>query len=146
MRPNCITCNTRPSGKSSTGTALARSAACATAGRQHARTSSRRVAYPRRPQALRASPLSSPDSGDKATYLLVEELDLEVLGRLLRDPAAEIELVHLAVLVPHGGLVVHDELQLARMRRVVGHRLVRAVLAFGLFLLLQLRSDAIQGG
>lgn len=37
-------------------------------------------------------------------------LDLEVLGGLLRDAAAEVELVHLAVLVPHGRLVVHHQL------------------------------------
>lgn len=36
--------------------------------------------------------------------------NLEVLGRLLGDSAAEVELVHLAVLVPHGRLVVHDKL------------------------------------
>lgn len=36
--------------------------------------------------------------------------NLEVLGGLLSDSAAEVELVHLAILVPHGRLVVHDEL------------------------------------
>lgn len=43
-------------------------------------------------------------------HLFPVVLDLEVLGGLLRDAAAEVELVHLAVLVPHGRLVVHDEL------------------------------------
>lgn len=36
--------------------------------------------------------------------------NLEILSRLLSDPAAEVKLVDLAVFIPHGGLVVHDQL------------------------------------
>lgn len=43
-------------------------------------------------------------------YLFAMIFYLEVLGGLLRDAAPEVELVDLAVLVPHGRLVVHDEL------------------------------------
>lgn len=75
----------------------------------------------------------------KLHHLLVEELDLEVLGGLLRDAAAKVQLVHLAVLVPHGGLVVHDKLQLAGLGRVV--RVLGALLALVLLLLLELLSQ-----
>ena len=45
-------------------------------------------------------------------YLLVVELDLEVLGRLLGDAAAEVQLIDLARLVPDRRLVVQHELDL----------------------------------
>lgn len=44
------------------------------------------------------------------SYLFPSELDLEVLGRLLSDAAAKVQLVNLTVLVPHRSLVVHHEL------------------------------------
>lgn len=43
--------------------------------------------------------------------------NLEVLSGFLRDAAAEVELVHLAVLVPHGRLVVHQQLAPRAARR-----------------------------
>lgn len=50
-------------------------------------------------------------------------LNLEVLGGLLRDSAPEVQLVHLAALVPERRLVVHHELLGAaprHARRAVG--------------------------
>jgi hypothetical protein len=43
------------------------------------------------------------------TYLFAAEFDLEVLCGLLCDPSAEVELVHLAVLVPQRRLVVQHK-------------------------------------
>lgn len=42
-------------------------------------------------------------------YLLSSEFYLEILSRLLGYSSAEVELVDLAVFVPHGRLVMHHE-------------------------------------
>jgi len=53
----------------------------------------------------------------RATHLFSAEFDLEILGRLLCDAAAKVQLVDLARFVPHRRLVVHDEATPARRGR-----------------------------
>ena len=65
------------------------------------------IASNKQRQALHTSSLSNRNA---AADLISAVLDLEVLGRLLGDPAAEVELVDLAGLVPQWRDVVHDEL------------------------------------
>lgn len=60
--------------------------------------------------ALRPRRYAAGNSNSRTWHLISLELDLEVLGRLLRDPAAKVELVDLAHFVPERGLVVQDEL------------------------------------
>jgi len=47
------------------------------------------------------------------SYLSTPEFDLKILGAFLSHSAAEIKLVHLAGLVPHGRFVVHHQLCIA---------------------------------
>lgn len=42
-------------------------------------------------------------------YLFSPEFDLEVFGTFLCDPATEVQLIYLAVLIPERSFVVHDE-------------------------------------
>lgn len=56
------------------------------------------------------------------TCLLCTVLNLEVFGRLLGDSASKVQLVNLAVLVPHGRFVVHHNFSVSRdiaRRRIV---------------------------
>lgn len=46
----------------------------------------------------------------KATHLFSSKLYLKVLGRLLSDATAKVQLVYLTVLIPHRRLIVHNEL------------------------------------
>lgn len=46
----------------------------------------------------------------KDAYLLAAEFNLEIFGRLLCDPSAKVQLIDLAIFVPHGRFVVHNEL------------------------------------
>lgn len=52
-----------------------------------------------------------------STYLFASKFNLEILGRFLRDTAAEVQLIHLAVFVPHRRFVVHHEFT-AQWRRL----------------------------
>lgn len=51
------------------------------------------------------------------SYLLSAKLDLEVFCRLLSHPSTEVKLIHLTAFVPHGCLVVHDEMPSFRQLR-----------------------------